>query len=122
VAGVVTNATCRFGGETLTPDGGVKRVAELTLEGQRGARRRLLAPGTSSANPVLGWRGFDNHVHDAAAADQRSVLLANHREIAERELFIAGERVLQPFSGLVGRARPAAGIEMLRDFGECVEA
>src|SRR5260370_23658877 len=42
VAGVVANATRRFGRETLTPDGGIERVAELTLEGQRDAPGRLL--------------------------------------------------------------------------------
>src|SRR5260370_29303834 len=37
VARVVANATRRFGRETLAPDGGVERVAELTLECQRDA-------------------------------------------------------------------------------------
>src|SRR3989475_13335699 len=85
VARVVTDATRRFGRETLAPDGGVERVAELTLECQRDASGRLFAPEPSSANPVLGCRGFDNEVHQAAA-------------------------------------RPACGIKMLRDFGECVDA
>src|SRR4029450_2972243 len=76
-----TTPTRGFGRETLAPDGGVKRLAELTLEGQRGAGGRLFAREPSSANPVLRGRGFDNHVHDAAAADQRSVFLANEREI-----------------------------------------
>src|SRR5262245_37261855 len=52
VARVVANATCRFGGETLAPGGGVERVAELTLECQRHASGRLFAPEPSSANPV----------------------------------------------------------------------
>src|ERR1700730_6105710 len=32
VARVVTNATCRFCRETLAPDGGIERVAQLTLK------------------------------------------------------------------------------------------
>jgi len=71
---------------------------------------------------VLGCRGFDHHVHQAAAPDERSVFLAQDREIAERELLIARERVLQPCGRLFGRARPASGIKILRDFGECVDA
>ncbi len=89
VAGVIANATRRFGRETLAPDGGVERVAELTLECQRDVSGRLFASEPSSANPVLGCRGFDNEVHQAAAPDQRSVFLAQDREIAERELLIA---------------------------------
>src|SRR2546422_4357617 len=122
VARVVANATRRFGRETVAPDGGVERVAELSLERQRDASGRLFAPEPSSANPVLGCRGFDDEVHQAAAADQRSVFLAQDREIAERELLIARESVLQPYGRLLGRARPASGIQMLRDFGEGVEA
>ena len=76
VARVVANATRRFGRETLAPDGGVERVAELTLEGQGGASGRLFAPERPSANPVLGCSGFDNEVHQAAAPDQCSVFLA----------------------------------------------
>jgi hypothetical protein len=76
VARVVANATHRFGRETVAPDGGVERVAALTLECQRDASGRLCAPEPSSANPVLGCRGFDNEVHQAAAPDQRSVFLA----------------------------------------------
>jgi hypothetical protein len=71
---------------------------------------------------VLGCRGFDDEVHQAAAPDQGSVFLAQDREIAERELPIARESVPQPFGRLFGRARPASGIEMPRDLGECVEA
>ena len=67
VARVIANATRRFGRETLAPDGGVERVAKLTLECQRDASGRLFAPEPSSANPVLGCRGFDNEVHQAAA-------------------------------------------------------
>src|SRR6266849_5978157 len=52
VARVVANATRRFGRETLAPDGGVERVAELTFECQRETRGRLFAPEPSSANPV----------------------------------------------------------------------
>src|SRR2546427_4243515 len=51
----------------------------------RRQRAPVRAPEPSSANPVLGCRGFDNEVHQAAA-------------------------------------RPACGIKMLRDFGECVDA
>ena len=54
VARVVANATRRFGRETLAPDGGVERVAELTLECQRDASGRLFAPEPSSANPCSG--------------------------------------------------------------------
>ena len=81
-----------------------------------------MAPEPSSANPVLGFRGFDDHVHQAAAPDQRSVCLAHDREIAERELLIARERVLHPCFRLLGRARPTFRIQMLRDLRECVEA
>src|SRR5882724_7235984 len=122
VARVVATATRRFGRETLAPDGGIERIAELTLECQRDVSGRLFAPEPSSANPVLGCRGFDNEVHHAAAPDERSVFLAQDREIAERELLIARERVLQPCGRLFGRARPASGIKMLRDFGERVDA
>src|SRR5439155_26898965 len=115
-------ATRRFGRETLAPEGGVERVAELTLECQRNASRRVCATEPSSANRVLGGRGFDSEVSQAAAPDQRSVLLAQDREMAERELLIARERVLYPCFRLFGRARPAFGIQMLRDFRECVEA
>ena len=94
VACVVANATRRFGRETLAPDGGVERVAEFSLERQRDAGGRLRAPEPSSANPVIGCRRFDNEVHQAAAPDQRSVFLAQDREIAEREPLIARERVL----------------------------
>src|SRR5882672_11475753 len=122
VARVVANATRRFGREPPAPDGGVERVAELTLEGQRDVSRRLFAPEPSSANPRLGCRGFDHHVHQAAAPDQRSVVLAHDREIAERELPIARESVPQPCGRVFGRARPASGIQKLRDFRECVDA
>jgi hypothetical protein len=106
VARVVANATRRFGRETLAPDGGVERVAELTLECQRDASGPLFAPEPSSANPVLGCRGFDNEVHQAAAPDQRSVFLAQDREIAERELLIARESVLQPCGVSSGERGP----------------
>ena len=48
LARVVANATRRFGRDTLAPDGGVERVAELALECQRDASRRLFAPEPSS--------------------------------------------------------------------------
>src|SRR5881409_1947242 len=95
VARVVANATRRFGRETLAPDGRVECVAELTLECQRDASGRLFAPEPSSADPARGCRGFDNEVHHATAPDQRSVFLAQDREIAERELLIARESVPQ---------------------------
>src|SRR5439155_5623226 len=86
VARVVANATHRFGRETLAPEGGVARVAELTLECQRDASGRLCAPEPTSANPVFGCPGFDSEIGQAAAPDQRSVVLAHDREVAEREL------------------------------------
>ena len=67
-------------------------------------------------------RGFDHEVHHAAAPDQRSVFLAQDREVAERELLIARQSGLQPRGRLFGRARPALSPEILRDFGECVDA
>src|SRR5437867_529757 len=121
VARVVANATHRFGRETVAPDGGVERVAELTLECKRDASGRLCPPEPSSANPALGCRGFDREVGQAAAPDQRSVFLAQDREVAERELLRALESGLQPRGRLFGRARPASGIKILRDFGECVD-
>ena len=72
--------------------------------------------------PVLGCRGFDDEVHQAAAPDQRSVFLAQDREIAERELLIARESGLQPCGRLFRRARPTSGIKMLHDFAERVDA
>src|SRR6266851_4498027 len=122
VARVVANATRRFGRETLAPDGGVERVAELTLEGQGDASGRLFRPEPSFAKPVLGYCGFDNELHQAAAPDQRSVFLAQDREITECQLLIALENGLQKCGRLLARARPASGIKMLRDFGECVDA
>src|SRR5262245_25111090 len=102
VARVVANATRRFGRETLAPDGGVERVAELTLQGQLDVGRRPRESEPSSTNPVLGCRGFDNELHQAAAPDQRSVFLAQDREIAERELLIARQSGLQPSGRLFG--------------------
>src|SRR5205814_3025053 len=119
---VVANAARRFGRETLAPGGGVECVAELTLECERDSRGRPFAPEPSSANPVLGCRGFDNEVHQAAAPDERSVFLAQDREIAERELLIARESGLQPCGRLFRRARPTSGIKMLHDFAERVDA
>src|SRR3989441_5376331 len=107
VARVVANALRCFGRETLAPDGGVERVAELTLEGQLDVGGRPCEPEPSSANTVLGFRGFDNHLHQAAASDPRSVRLAHDTEIAERGLLIACERGLQPCFRLRGGARPA---------------
>src|SRR6266545_1775425 len=109
------SATRRFGRETLAPEGGVERVAELTLECKRDASGRLCAPEPSSANPVLGCRGFDSEIGQAAAPDQRSVFLAQDREVAERELLRARQTGLQPRGRLFGRARPASEIKILRD-------
>src|SRR5262249_23767603 len=110
VARVVANATRGFGREPLAPRGGVQRVAALALEGQRDAFGRSLPPGPSLTNPLLGLRTFDDQVHQAAAPDQRAVVLAHDREIAERVLLVARERVLQPCRRFFGRARPALGI------------
>src|SRR5476651_2218585 len=86
VAGVVANAAGRFGGETLAPGRGIERVPELILEGQPHPGRRGVPPEPSFADGVSGYRGFDNQVRQAAAPDQRSVFLAQDRELAERVL------------------------------------
>src|SRR6185312_12279057 len=56
VARVVANATRRLGRETLAPDGGVERVAELTLECQSDAGGRLFTPEPAFASAVRGGR------------------------------------------------------------------
>src|SRR6516225_5349423 len=119
VARIVANAARRFRRETPAPDVGVERIAELTFECQREPGGGVLAPEPSPANLVPGCRGLDNEVHQTTAPDQRSIFLAQDRKIAERELLIARQRVSQPCSRLFGRARPAVGIKMLRDFGKC---
>src|ERR1700730_336760 len=96
------------GGEPLAPDGGVERVAELTLEGQGHAGGRLFAPEPPPPNPVLGRGWVDDHVPQGATPHQPALLLAQDREVAERELLVARERVPQPCGCLFGRARPAA--------------
>src|SRR5437867_524309 len=122
VARVVANATRRLRRETLAPDGGVERVAELTLERQLDISGHPGEPEPSSADPVLGFLGFDHQFHQPVAPDQRAVSLAQDRQIAERELHIARESGLQPCGRLFGRARPTYGIQMPRDVGECVDA
>src|SRR6267154_233682 len=117
VARVVANATRRFGRETLAPDGGVKRVAEFALVCQRDASSRLWRPEPSFAKPVLGHSGFDNELHQAAAPDQRSVFLAQDREITECQLLIALENGLQKRGRLLARARPASGIRCCATLG-----
>src|SRR5262249_47740837 len=84
--------------------------------------RGFLPSEPASANPVFGCHGVDNEVHYAAAPDQGSVFLAQNREIAERELFIARECVPQKCGRLFRRPRPASGIKIPRDFWECVNA
>src|SRR4030095_17124762 len=86
------SATRRSGRETRAPDGGVERVAELTLECQPHASGRLFAPEPSPANAVFGCRRFDHEGHQAAAPTQPVVFLAHDREIAESELVVAGKR------------------------------
>src|SRR5512132_1353801 len=49
VARVVADATRRFGRQTLAPDGGIERVAELTLECQLDVSGRAWEPEPSSA-------------------------------------------------------------------------
>ena len=121
VARVVANATHCFGREALAPGGGVERVAEFALECQRDAGGGLGVPEPCSANPAVRCRGFDGQVRQAAAPDQHAVLLAQHREMAERT-FITFESAVQPRHHLGGRTRPAGGIKTLRDFGKCVNA
>src|SRR5215471_1464170 len=122
VARIVPNASRCFGRKTLTPDGGVEGVAKLALVSQRDPTRRFLPPKPASANPVFGCHGFDNEVHYAAAPDQGAVFLAQNREIAEREPLIARECVPQECGRLFGRAGPASGIEIPRDFRKCMNA
>src|SRR5207244_608976 len=106
VAGIVAHTARRFARETLTPHGGVEGVAELTLEGQRDARGRSFAPEPAPSHPALGRRSFDDKGRQTAAPDQRAVLLAHDREMAERALLIARERAVQPCGRFFRRARP----------------
>jgi len=71
---------------------------------------------------MLGECGFDNEFHNAAAPDQRSIFLSHDGEITERQLLIAFENGFQKCGRLLGRARPASRIKMLRDFGKSVDA
>jgi hypothetical protein len=86
----------------MTPDGGVERVAEFTLERQRDSAGRLRAPEPSSANPGPTCRGFDNEVRQSAAPDQRAVFLAQDREMTERELLMIPKNGSQPRGRLLG--------------------
>src|SRR5205085_9488774 len=95
-------------------------VAELMLVCQRDSGGRSFASEPTSANAVLGRRGFDNELRQAAAPDQRAVFLAHDREMAARVPLIARECAVQPSGRLFGRARP--GPKILRDFGERMDA
>ena len=96
VTRIIPHATRCFGRKTLAPNSGIERIAKLTLERQRDASGRLPISKPTSADPILGRRGFDNKVHQAATPDQRSVRLTQDSKIPKRELLIAFESGLQP--------------------------
>jgi hypothetical protein len=72
-------------------------------------RRAPVRAEPPSAYPVLGCGGFDNEVHQAAAPDQRSVFLAQDREIAERESARLALRRIAPDDLPRRRTRSAGG-------------
>jgi carboxylesterase type B len=88
-----------------------RACSRADLEGQRDTGGR--APEPSSANPVLGGRGFDDEVHRPQRPIKVCLPCARPRDSAEREPFVAREGVPQPVP-VSWRARPAGRIDAAR--------
>src|SRR5215471_21708991 len=82
--------------------------------GTRGKNAQVPGPPTLISSPIL------KVISPEAPGDLVAVAVQMEHALGA-ELLIARKRVLHPCLRLFGRARPALGIQMLRDFRVCVE-